>query len=124
MGAGSVNPAEQIALARAYVALSNAHRVDFILPMFTDAVTYLSTNVGRFEGGDAISGMMTGFFARFPDVAWDVREFRYVGDGMVEFDFVMTATDGETGEPVEREGLETIAFTDEGFVSRIEVVNR
>lgn len=124
MGAGSVSPAEQIALARAYVDLSNAHRVDFILPMLADAVTYLSANVGRFEGGDAIGGMMAGFFARFPDVAWDVREYRYVGDGNVEFDFVMTATDGETGESIERKGLETIAFTDEGFVSRIEVANR
>lgn len=123
MGAESMSPAEQIALARAYVALSNAHRVDFILPMLADTVTYHSVNVGRFEGGGAIGDMMTGFFARFSDVAWDVREYRCVGDGTVDFDFLMTATDSDTGESIERTGLETIAFTKEGFISRIEVAN-
>ena len=119
----AVDPAEQIALAQAYVALSNAHRVDLIRPMLADAVTYHSVNVGRFEGGDAIGEMMTGFFARFPDVAWDVGEYRCAGDGTVEFHFVMTATDADSGESIERAGLETIAFTDEGFISRIEVAN-
>jgi hypothetical protein len=123
MGAESMSPAEQIALARAYVALSNAHRVDLILPMFADAVTYHSVNVGRFEGGDAIGSMMADFFARLPDVAWDVREYRCVGDGTVDFDFRMTATDADTGDSIERTGLETIAFTSEGYISRIEVAN-
>jgi ketosteroid isomerase-like protein len=118
-----MKPAERIALAQAYVALSNAHRVDLILGMLADPVTYLSANVGRFEGGDAIGEMMTGFFARFPDVAWEIEEYRCAGDGTVAFSFAMTATDADTGESIERAGLETIAFTDEGFISRIEVAN-
>ena len=119
-----MNPAEQIALARAYVALSNAHRVDLILATLADTVTYLSANVGRFEGGDAIGAMMAGFFARFPDVGWVVGEYRHAGDGTVEFDFVMKATDAESGESIERKGLETIAFSDDGFISRIDVASR
>lgn len=120
----TIDPTEQAALARAYVALSNAHRVDLILPMFADTVVYVSANVGRFEGGEAIGDMMTGFFSRFPDVGWDVREYRCVEDGAIEFDFVMTATDAETAEAIERKGRETIAFTNDGFISRIEVTNR
>lgn len=118
-----MKPAERIALAQAYVALSNAHRVDLILKMFADPVAYLSVNVGRFEGADAIGEMMSGFFARFPDVAWDIGEYRCAGDDSVAFHFVMTATDADSGESIERSGLETIAFTDEGFISRIEVAN-
>lgn len=124
MSDGPMKPAEQTELARAYVALSNAHRVDLIVPMLADTAAYLSANVGNFEGRGAIGDMMSGFFSRFPDVGWDVREYRHVGDGIVEFDFAMTATDAETSESIERRGLETIAFTDDGFIARIEVTNR
>jgi hypothetical protein len=118
-----MKPAERIALAQAYVALSNAHRVDLILGMFAKPVSYQSVNVGRFEGGDAIGEMMMGFFARFPDVSWEVAEYRCVDDGTVAFHFAMTATDADSGESIERAGLETIAFTNDGFISRIEVAN-
>ena len=65
--------------------------------------------------------MMTGFFDVFPDVFWQVAEFRYANEGLVEFEFVMTASNLHSGEAIERKGLESIQFTDDGFIATIRV---
>ncbi len=49
-----MNDLEQIDLAKAYVALSNAHRLEFIVPMFAHGGMYRSSNVGEFKGRKAI----------------------------------------------------------------------
>jgi hypothetical protein len=112
---------ERIELAKAYVALSNAHRLEFILPMFADKATYHSPHVGEFEGRDAIGEMMANFFARFPDVRWNVLEYRCTEKGVARFKFEMFATEALTGKSIERRGAERIEFTDEGHISRLEV---
>jgi ketosteroid isomerase-like protein len=112
---------EQIELAKAYVALSNAHALDFILPMFSDTARYQSSSVGEFDGREAIGEMMAGFFGRFPDVNWQVASFRHVEENRVEFDFSMTAREATTGNRIERGGLEQIEFNEEGFIERISV---
>ena len=116
-----MNESEQIELAKAYVALSNAHRLEFILPMFADKAVYHSSYVGEFKGRSAIGEMMADFFSRFPDVHWNVLEYRCSREKVVGFEFVMTATESRTGDRLERQGLEEIEFTDEGLISRLEV---
>ena len=116
-----MNESEKIELAKAYVALSNAHRLEFILHMFADKAVYRSSYVGEFKGRNAIGEMMADFFSRFPDVRWSVQEYRYTGKGIVGFEFVMTATEASTGNQIERQGLEEIEFTDEGLISRLNV---
>jgi hypothetical protein len=116
-----MNDLERIDLAKAYVALSNAHRSELIVPMFAHGGMYRSSNVGEFEGGKAIGEMMRDFFSRFLDVRWNVLEYRCAGEGAVEFEFAMTATEMATGKSIERKGVETIVFTDEGLVSSLEV---
>ncbi|HRY16271.1 MAG TPA: nuclear transport factor 2 family protein, partial [Candidatus Competibacteraceae bacterium] len=93
-----MNTLEQIELTKAYVALSNAHRLEFILPLFAEQALYHSTFVGEFTGRSAIHSMMTDFFARFPDVYWTVTEYRSVDESTVEFAFTMTATAAATGQ--------------------------
>ena len=66
----SMTEIESIELARAYVALSNAHRVDLILPLFHAEAVYLSSAIGEFIGAQAIGTMMRGFFNSYPDVYW------------------------------------------------------
>jgi hypothetical protein len=112
---------EAIELAKAYVALSNAHALKFIFPMFAETAIYQSSSVGSYNGRADIENMMTGFFAGFPDVFWRVPEFRYANEGAVEFDFVMTAKNAQSGESIQRKGLEIIQFTADGFISRIQV---
>ena len=118
-----MNESEQIELAKAYVALSNAHRLDYILPMFADEAIYHSSYVGEFKGRNAIGEMMADFFSRFPDVRWSVQEYRHTGIGVVGFEFVMTATEALTGNRIERQGPEEIEFSDDGSINRLEVKN-
>jgi hypothetical protein len=116
-----VNETEKVELAKAYVALSNAHRLGLILPMFAEGATYHSSAVGEFTGRAAIGEMRGGFFSRFPDVRWSVEAYRYTENGAVEFGFVMTATEAETGNRIERKGMEKIVIGDHGQISYLEV---
>ena len=55
-----MNDLERMDLAKAYVALSNAHRSELIVPMFAHGGMYRSSNVGEFNGGKAIVGGVLG----------------------------------------------------------------
>ena len=119
-----VSEREKIELAKAYVALSNAHKLEFVGPMFAVDAIYQSPNVGVFNGRGAIGDMMTSFFSRFPDVYWEARDYRCTNDGDVRFDFQMTARKAGTGEEIRRAGVEEIKFTNEGLIVRVEVRNQ
>ena len=106
------------------MALSNAHDLERILPMFSDNALYRSSNVGEFKGRVAIGEMMADFFCRFPNVYWNVGEYHCAGNGEVEFEFVMSATEALTGKGIERLGRERIEFADDGLISRLEVISR
>jgi len=116
-----VTEVEEIELAKAYVALSNAHRLVLIVPMFVDQAVYYSSYVGEFRGRIAIEEMMADFFSRFPDVHWKVPEYRRVAKGVVEFPFLMSATELQSGNRIEREGLERVEYSDNNLISRLEV---
>jgi hypothetical protein len=111
---------ESIELARAYVALSNSHRVELILPMFASGAVYTSSVVGEFIGPIAIGGMMQAFFARYPDVFWLAENFRY-DNSRVTFDFGLQATAADSGEHLQRQGIEHIKFDRHGLIRKLEV---
>ena len=85
---------------------------------------YQSSSVGEFKGREAALDMMAGFFPRFSDVSWAVEEYRVADDHAVDFEFVLSATDSEAGEFLERLGLERIEFCADGTISRIVVGER
>ena len=89
--------------------------------MFDPDAIYRSLQFGLFEGLDQIREMMTGFFTTFPDMHWTVDVYRPDSDDTASFEFTMRASNAETGQPVERRGLETITFTDEGLIRHVEV---
>ena len=122
MVAGAVSETERLELTKAYVALSNAHRVELVLTMFAEDASYHSPNVGVFDGKNAIGDMMREFFSRFPDVHWHVGDYESTPAGSVRFKFVMVATEAETGKRVQRSGAEEIEFSDDGFIRRLEVL--
>jgi hypothetical protein len=107
-------------LARAYVALSNAHRVELIRPMFAADAIYHSSAVGEFQGVDAIIDMMRAFFTRYPDAFWLCENFRCEVD-RVSFDFSLQASDAQSGAQLQRDGIERIEFDDQGMIIRLEV---
>ncbi len=118
----SAEPLDLTALARAYVERSNAHDLAQILPLFDEDADYHSDRVGDFSGRAAIGRMMAGFFTRVPDVHWAVDSYAPIADDGIVFDFAMSATDGETGEPLRIAGTERIFFNASGLIRRIEVV--
>jgi hypothetical protein len=111
---------ELIELAKAYVALSNAHRLAMIADMFNASSIYTSSAVGTFKGATPIIKMMREFFARYPDVNWNAVNYRY-SNHSVTFQFVMTATEAGTDNHLERKGVETITFDANGIISRLAV---
>jgi NADH:ubiquinone oxidoreductase subunit D len=124
LSAEATNESERIELAKAYIALSNAHKLEFVVPVFSVDAIYRSPNVGVFDGRDAIRTMMTGFFTRYSDTYWDARNFHRTKDRNVQFDFELTATEVETGEKIQRTGVEELEFTSEGLIFRLEVRKR
>ncbi len=110
-----------IELAEKYVTLSNDHDLARIKCLFASDATYHSAYFGTYQGSDAIQTMMTSFFARFPDVHWEVVEYHNNGKNSVEFVFTMTGTDASTSESVTRHGLERIYFTSSGLIQHIAV---
>ena len=107
------------AAARAYVEASCAHSLALIRPLLHEDVIYQSANVGDFQGREAALEMMSGFFAQFPDVHWDVQAYRTVDANTVSFEFVLTATNSTTGERFERDAVESIEFNDDCSIRRI-----
>ncbi|WP_257296957.1 nuclear transport factor 2 family protein [Endozoicomonas sp. YOMI1] len=112
---------EQIEAARAYIALCNAHRLDWISAMLDESASYYSAFLGDFQGKTAILDMMTTFFSKIPDVNWYVNSYRSLNGCCVELEFVRTGTDIESDESVNVPGVERIFFSNEGLISRIEV---
>ena len=108
------------ALARRYVELSNAARLDEALAMFREDARYESSQVGSFAGRAEIEQMMRGFFARYERPTWSVDAYELVDDDTVEFTFTMTARAAE-GDVIERHGVERITFDDEGRIFRVSV---
>ncbi len=108
-------------LAKLYVERSNSHTLGVVFPMFDPDATYRSSQFGLFEGLDQIREMMTGFFTTYPDVHWTVDAYKAVADDTATFEFTMRATHADTRQVVVRNGLETIAFTEEGLIRHIEV---
>ena len=116
-----MNKQEEIELIKTYLDLSNRHRIDLILPLFDEDVNYQSSNVGEFNGKKAVGEMMQDFFSRYPDVSWKMETFQHTGKHTISFDFVMTATEPESGSIFERAGFEQIELSSEGLIVQVEV---
>ncbi len=112
---------ESIELAKAYVALSNAHRLELILPMFAADAVYTSSAVGEFIGANAIGDMMQGFFAHYPDVFWLTENFRF-DNGRISFDFGLQASASDSGEQLQRQGIEHMELDGQGLIIKLEVL--
>jgi len=112
---------QSLDLAVDYVAASNAHNVGEIADMLAPDAVYHSDRAGDHQGKESICHMMEGFFAEFPDVHWDVRDYILDGENGVTFQFFMTATEARSGQHIERQGMERIFFSFARKIARIDV---
>lgn len=109
---------ELIELARAYVALGNAHRIDLVLSMFAAGARYESPTLGDYRGRAAIGDMLHGFFSAYPDVHWETSDFR-CEDHRVSFDFSMNSKTGK--ETLQSQGVMHLDFTADGSIKSVTV---
>ena len=121
MNSEDIRGNECLALAKAYVELSNAHKPALISSLLTDSIQYQSTGVGDFSGKVNVINMMTGFFNQFLDVSWQVESYRIIENQTVEFNFIMNVTNKDSLEKIQRNGLETIIFDQNGLITTIRV---
>ena len=110
---------DQIKLAQNYVWLSNKHDLNAILLMFDNNATYNSSQTGKYIGKKAIGDMMRQFFVLYNDVTWNVVNYKVIKKDSIEFSFLMHATNSQTGEAINRHGIERITFTTNNLISRI-----
>ena len=116
-----MSKSQHIEWAKNYIELSTKHDLKQIELLFMGSALYHSAFFGEYKGAVAIREMMQSFFARYPDVHWEVSNYRETDDGGVEFDFIMTATDAAANEPVRRHGRERIYFESDGLIRHIHV---
>jgi len=116
-----MNTKQHIDWAKNYIELSNKHNLKQIELLFLGSALYHSAYFGEYKGAVAIREMMQSFFARYPDVHWEVSDYRETDDGGIEFDFIMTGTDAAAGELVRRHGRERIYFESDGLIRQINV---
>lgn len=109
------------ALTRRYLELSNAGELQAIAGMFAEDATYGSTNVGGHRGRAAITRMMTEFFGRYEELAWETGPLIPVGDRSVAFDFTRRCRERGADASIEVRGHERLDFTDEGLIRHVEV---
>ena len=112
-------------MTKAYIALSNTHRLDLVFGLIADDAVYESANVGEHHGKPAIKTMMQQFFDQFPDVIWETRHLRLDSNAerTVAFEFMMSATERQRGTRIQRTGNERIVFNKEGLIERVIVKN-
>ncbi|PNW79273.1 hypothetical protein CHLRE_09g408750v5 [Chlamydomonas reinhardtii] len=80
-GAGLGSGAEALALRVAgdYMQLSRSETLQQVYPLLAEDATYTSLSLGTTCAGlPAIRNMMDGFFAKFPDVAWETTSMAVV----------------------------------------------
>ena len=113
------NPIE---IAQEYFELSNRSDLAAIRKMFTESSTYSSVNTGVYLGVDQIMEMMTRFHSGFTSLKWSVNDVRELRPGVIEFDFVFSAT-GNDGQPITRPGIEYV-IVHNGLLQHVEVRNK
>lgn len=89
--------------------------------MAPDAVYVSAGTGGQVDGRDAILNAFRTYFARFTDqVSRDISVER-LSPVSARAQWTLTATDGTSGETVERRGVETLTLDDLGRIARVEV---
>ena len=107
-------------LAKAFVALSNAHRMDLVMGLFAAGARYSATSGNEHRGRAAIGDMLNKLRADYPDIYWQSDNFR-CDDHRVSFDFTVRASATDDNPALERRGSEHIDYTADGAIKKIDV---
>ena len=114
---------DPVALVERFHAAINALDFETIEAFFTEEARYTSGKVGGLEGRAAI---MTGFqqyFAEYPDQVAEDSLIEAVSTVSARAVWSLFATSRTTGEPLQRQGEETITFNEQGRIVEVDVTD-
>jgi uncharacterized protein (TIGR02246 family) len=118
MGA-EFDPVKQLVI---YHDAINALDFAAIDAFFAEDAVYVSGGVGgRIEGREAIMAAFRSYFATYPDQVAEDAETEAVGDHAARAVWRLTASHSETGEKLARTGEETVTFSADGRIVRVDV---
>jgi hypothetical protein len=91
---------------------------------FAPDARYVSMGLGAVEGREAVLASIESYFAKFPDhEARDEKVWR-VSDHVAACEWRLKGTLADTGDVIERRGVETITFNERGLILSVEIEDR
>lgn len=90
---------------------------------FADNATYASGKIGAVEGKPAIMASFRRYFDEYPDQVARDSLVETVSHNTARSVWRLEATSIKTGEPLVRDGEETIIFNIEGRILKVEVTD-
>lgn len=114
------DPAERIELFHDAINRINYEEIE---NFFAENATYVSNGVGSLAGRDAIMEAFRGYFDKYPDQTASNSLVETLTPLSGRAVWSVRATNSKTGQPLIREGEETITFDQEGRVVRVDVTD-
>jgi len=114
------DPAERIELFHDAINRINYEEIE---NFFAENATYVSNGVGSLAGRDAIMEAFRGYFDKYPDQTGSNSLVETLTPLSGRAIWSVRATNSKTGQPLIREGEETITFDQEGRVVRVDVTD-
>ncbi|MGF0538253.1 nuclear transport factor 2 family protein [Agrobacterium sp. ES01] len=102
----------------------NALDFDTIEACFARDAVYLSGGTGDKTGRDAIMAAFRTYFDVYGDQVASNDKVETLGPHRARSFWRLRASHGETGEPLVRQGIETITFNDAGLITEVLVEDR
>jgi ketosteroid isomerase-like protein len=116
---------DPVELVRRYHAALNRYDPKVMPLMFAETATYQSPGVGGLLiGRAAIIEAFNAYFAQYPDQVAEDEEIVAIGTHSARSDWRLRATSRATGKVYVRQGRETVTFSDDGRILRVEVEDR
>ncbi len=114
------DPAERIELFHDAINRINYEEIE---NFFAENATYVSNGVGSLAGRDAIMEAFRGYFDKYPDQTASNSLVETLTPLSGRAVWSVRATNSKTGQPLVREGEETITFDEDGRVVRVDVTD-
>jgi ketosteroid isomerase-like protein len=107
----------------AYHKALNDHDVESIAEMVADDMRYQSAGLGELQGKAAFVKSLQDYFETFPDHQACDDAVTNISANIASSVWSLRATHKTTRETVERRGVETISYNDDGKITEIVVVD-
>ncbi|KKZ87483.1 DUF4440 domain-containing protein [Rhizobium phaseoli] len=114
------DPAEEI---ERFHAAINALDFPTIEGYFAEDATYVSNGVGSLAGRGEIMAAFRRYFDDYPDQTAENSRVETLTPLSGRAVWSLRATHSRTGQPLVREGEETITFNEEGRITRVDVTD-